>query len=100
MDFFCLIGVLIVSEVFWRLSCIFFVDSLEVYYECFGGCVGILEIDKYIDLYVKCIICFYCDGIFLLCRFVIYNYFFGEIYICYWGFDDVKWRFYLMFCNE
>ena len=99
-DSFRLIGVLTASEVPRRPSRIFPVDSLEVYHECFGGCVGTLEIDKYTDPYAKCITCSQCDGIFSPRRFVIHNHSSGEIHTCHWGFDDAKWRLYLMLCNE
>ncbi|XP_068699705.1 ski oncogene-like [Montipora foliosa] len=99
-DSFRLIGVLTASEVPRRSSRIFPVDSLEVYHECFGGCVGTLEIDKYTDPYAKCITCSHCDGIFSPRRFVIHNHSSGEIHTCHWGFDDAKWRLYLMLCNE
>ena len=99
-DSFRLIGVLTASEVPRRPSRIFPVDSLEVYHECFGGCVGTLEIDKYTDPYAKCITCSHCDGIFSPRRFVVHNHSSGEIHTCHWGFDDAKWRLYLMLCNE
>lgn len=99
-DSFRLIGVLTASEVPRRPSRIFPVDSLEVYHECFGGCVGTLEIDKYTDPYAKCITCSHCDGIFSPRRFVIHNHSYSEIHTCHWGFDDAKWRLYLMLCNE
>lgn len=99
-DSFRLIGILTASEVPKRPSRIFPVDSLEVYHECFGGCVGTLEIDKYTDPYAKCITCSQCDGVFSPRRFVIHNHSSGEIHTCHWGFDDAKWRLYLMLCNE
>lgn len=99
-DSFRLIGVLTASEVPRRPSRIFPVDSLEVYHECFGGCVGTLEIDKYTDPYAKCITCSQCDGVFSPRRFVVHNHSSGEIHTCHWGFDDAKWRLYLMLCNE
>lgn len=99
-DSFRLIGVLTASEVPRRPSRIFPVDSLEVYHECFGGCVGTLEIDKYTDPYAKCITCSHCDGVFSPRRFVVHNHSSGEINTCHWGFDDAKWRLYLMLCNE
>lgn len=99
-DAFRLIGVLTASEVPRRPSRIFKVDSLEVYHECFGGCVGTLEIDKYTDPYAKCITCSQCDGILSPRRFVIHSHSSGEIHTCHWGFDDSKWRLYLMLCNE
>ncbi|KAJ7394838.1 hypothetical protein OS493_000673 [Desmophyllum pertusum] len=99
-DSFRLIGILTASEVPRRPSRIFTVDSLEVYHECFGGCVGTLEIDKYSDPYAKCITCSQCDGVFSPRRFVVHNHSSGEIHTCHWGFDDAKWRLYLMLCNE
>ena len=99
-DSFRLIGILTASEVPRRPSRIFPVDSLEVYHECFGGCAGTLEIDKYTDPYAKCITCSQCDGVFSPRRFVVHNHSSGEIHTCHWGFDDAKWRLYLMLCNE
>lgn len=99
-DSFRLIGILTASEVPRRTSRSFPKDSLEVYHECFGGCAGILEIDKYTDPYAKCITCSQCDGVFSPRRFVVHNHSSGEIHTCHWGFDDAKWRLYLMLCNE
>ena len=99
-DSFRLIGILTSNDVPRRTSRLFPNDSLEVYHECFGGCVGILEIDKYTDPYAKCITCSHCDGIFSPRRFVTHNHASGEAHTCHWGFDDAKWRLYLMLCNE
>ena len=99
-DAFRLIGSLVGGLVPRRPSRIFSVDSFEVYHECFGGCVGTLEVELYSDPYAQCITCAQCDGIFSPRKFVIHNHSSGEPHTCHWGFDSSKWRLYLMLCNE
>lgn len=99
-DSFRLIGSLVGGRVPRRPSRIFSVDSFEVYHECFGGCVGTLEVELYSDPYAKCITCAQCDGVFSPRKFVIHNHSSGEPHTCHWGFDSSKWRLYLMLCNE
>ena len=98
-DAFRLLGSLTSSRVPRRANCGFSVDSLEVYHECFGGCIGTLEIEQYSDPYSNCITCSQCDRLFSPRTFVTHNHS-GERNTCHWGFDSSKWRFYLMLCNE
>ncbi|XP_031567017.1 ski oncogene-like [Actinia tenebrosa] len=99
-DAFRLIGVLTCSTVLARINRLFSVDSLEVYHECFGGCVGTLEIDLYTDPYAECVTCSQCDGIFSPRTFVTHTHSSGEVHTCHWGFDSAHWRLYLMLCND
>ena len=99
-DCFRLIGAIVGSRVPRRPSRIFSVDSFEVYHECFGGCVGTLEVELYLEPYAKCITCAQCDGVFAPQKFVTHNHSSGEPHTCHWGFDNAKWRLYLMLCNE
>ncbi|EDO41836.1 predicted protein, partial [Nematostella vectensis] len=99
-DAFRLIGALTGSNVPHRNSRLFSVDSLEVYHECFGGCVGTLEIELYTDPYAECVTCSQCDGVFSPRTFVTHHHTSGEVHTCHWGFDSANWKLYLMLCND
>lgn len=99
-DAFRLIGVLTCSSFPRKSSGIFSVESLEVYHECFGGCVGTLEIEAYTDPYAECVTCAQCDSVFAPRTFVTHTHSSGEVHTCHWGFDSAQWRQYLMLCND
>jgi len=99
-DAFRLIGALSGSSFPRKNSRIFSVESLEVYHECFGGCVGTLDIEAYSDPYAECVTCAQCDGVFSPRTFVTHSHSAGEVHTCHWGFDSANWRLYLMLCND
>lgn len=99
-DAFRLIGALSGSSFPRKNSRIFSVESLEVYHECFGGCVGTLDIEAYSDPYAECVTCAQCDSVFSPRTFVTHSHSTGEVHTCHWGFDSANWRLYLMLCND
>lgn len=99
-DAFRLIGALKSSSFPRKNNRMFTVDSLEVYHECFGGCVGTLEIEAYTDPYAECVACAQCDSVFSPRTFVTHTHSSGEVHTCHWGFDSAQWRLYLMLCND
>lgn len=75
--------------------------SFEVYHECFGGCIGLLEPDLYTSINAPCIRCTECNGLFSTRHFVSHNHSsYDEVHTCHWGFDSTNWRIYTMLVEE
>ncbi|XP_066922706.1 ski oncogene-like [Clytia hemisphaerica] len=71
--------------------------SFEVYHECFGGCIGLIEPELYTSLSAPCIRCTECNGLFSIQKFVSHNHSnYDEVHTCHWGFDSSNWRSYIM----
>jgi len=75
--------------------------SFEVYHECFGGCIGLMEPDFYTSVSSPCIRCTECNGLFSTNKFVSHNHSpYNEAHTCHWGFDSTNWRIYTMLVEQ
>ena len=76
-------------------------SAFEVYHECFGGCIGLLDPDMYSAVNAPCIRCTECNGLFSTKKFVSHNHSnYDEVHTCHWGFDSSNWRIYIMLVEQ
>ena len=75
--------------------------SFEVYHECFGGCIGVLDPELYTEANSPCVKCTECNCLFTTRKFVSHNHTsYDEVHTCHWGFDSSRWRSYLMLVEQ
>ena len=76
-------------------------SAFEVYHECFGGCIGLLDPELYSAVNAPCIRCTECNGLFSTKKFVSHNHTnYDEVHTCHWGFDSSNWRIYIMLVEQ
>lgn len=76
-------------------------SAFEVYHECFGGCIGMIDPALYSAVNAPCIRCTECNGLFSTKKFVSHNHSnYDEVHTCHWGFDSSNWRIYIMLVEQ
>uniref|UniRef100_T2MGI2 Ski oncogene n=1 Tax=Hydra vulgaris TaxID=6087 RepID=T2MGI2_HYDVU len=72
-------------------------SSFQIYHECFGGCGGVFDAERYVKPQSLCIKCDTCKGLFSPPSFTTHSHSsFDNVHTCHWGFDTVRWRSYIM----
>jgi len=75
-------------------------DYIKVVHECFGGCQGLLMMEKYNSPQSQCIQCCECAGMFSPSQFVSHCHEDPERRACHWGFDSAHWRSYILLSTD
>ena len=73
---------------------------IPVLHECFGGCRGLFWPVEYQSSSSLCIECMECHGRLSPEQFISHSHTNGESHTCHWGFDNKKWRSYLLVSDE
>ena len=73
--------------------------TIEVYHECFGGCIGLMEPELYTSVNSSCIRCTECNRLFSTNKFVS-HYHSSYFHSCHLGFDSTNWRMYIMLVDQ